>query len=107
MKSHHQRRSWQPTTGRLHPRDFLPEWLSKPVLIKKKNSKWRVCIDFSNLNETCPKDSFSLPLIELVETTTSHELLNFMDAYSGHNQIKMHPPNKDKTIFSWPEGLSP
>ena len=37
---------------------FYPDWLSNSVLVKKKNGKWRVCIDFTNLNEACPKDSF-------------------------------------------------
>jgi len=49
---------------------FYPDWLSNPVLVKKKNRKWRVCIDFTNLNEACPKDSYPLPRIDqLVEAT--------------------------------------
>ena len=40
---------------------FYPGWLSNPTLVKKKNGKWRVCIDFTNLNEACPNDSFPLP----------------------------------------------
>ena len=44
--------------------------------MKKKNGKWRVCIDFTNLNEACPKDSFPLSRIDkLVEAMMSHELL--------------------------------
>jgi len=63
-------------------------------LVKKKNGKWRVCIDFTNFNEACPKDNYPLPKIDqLVEVTVGYELLNFMDAYSGYNQIKMHPPD--------------
>jgi len=47
---------------------FYLEWLSNPVLVKKKNEKWRVCIDFTNLNEACPKDSCPHPRIDqLVE----------------------------------------
>jgi len=65
--------------------------------MKKKNSKWRVCIDFTKLNEACSKDSYPLPRIDqLVEAAAGHELLSFMDAYSGYNQIRMHPQMKIK-----------
>ena len=54
---------------------FYPNWLSNPILVKKKNGKWRVCIDFTNLNEACPNSSYPLLRIDqLVEATTSHEL---------------------------------
>ena len=76
---------------------FYPDWLSNPVLVKKKNEKWRLCINFTNLNEACSKDSYPLPRIDqLVEATTGHKLLNFINAYFGYNQIKMHPPMKTK-----------
>jgi len=80
---------------------FYPDWISNPVLVKKKNRKWRVRIDFTNLiNKVCPKDSYLLPRInQIVETTVDHELLSFMDTYSSYNQIKMHPPDKDKITF--------
>ena len=79
---------------------LYPEWLANPVLVKKKNGKWRVCIDFTNLNEACPKDSFPLSRIDqTVDAMARNELLSFMDAYSGYNQIKMHPPDEDKTAF--------
>ena len=37
---------------------FYLEWLANTVVVKKKNGKWRVCVDFTDLNKTCPKDSF-------------------------------------------------
>ncbi|XXG47635.1 hypothetical protein AAC387_Pa02g2248 [Persea americana] len=40
-----------------------PEWLANTVVVKKKNEKWRVCVDFTDLNKACPKDSFPLPKI--------------------------------------------
>ncbi|KAL5582998.1 hypothetical protein UlMin_015440 [Ulmus minor] len=68
-----------------------PDWIANVVLVKKANGNWRVCIDFTDLNRACPKDSFPLPRIDqLVDATTGHELLSFMDAYSGYNQIRMH-----------------
>ena len=65
---------------------FYPSWLENPVLIKKPNGKWRTCVDFIDLNKACLKNSFPLPRIDqLVDTTSGHALLSFMDAYSGYN----------------------
>ncbi|KAK0571374.1 hypothetical protein LWI29_014859 [Acer saccharum] len=83
-----------------------PEWVANVVLVKKKNKQWRMCIDFTDLNKACPKDSFSLPRIDqLVDVTAGHETLSFMDAYSGYNQIKMHKPDEEKTAFTTDQGL--
>ena len=72
----------------------------------KKEEKWRVCVDFTDLNKACPKDSFSLPKIDLIVNATSkHELLNFMDAFSGYHQIKRHSPDIEKTSFITKRGL--
>jgi hypothetical protein len=43
---------------------FHPEWLANPVLVKKKNNKWRMCVDYTSLNKACPKDPFPLPHID-------------------------------------------
>ncbi|XP_070049543.1 uncharacterized protein [Nicotiana tomentosiformis] len=67
-----------------------PKWVANVVMVKKKNGKWRMCADFTDLNKACPKDSFSLPYIDqLIDATAGHELLSFLDAYSGYNQILM------------------
>ena len=59
-------------------------------MVKKANGKWRMCVDFKDLNRACPKDSFPLPRIDqLVDSTTRHKLITFMDAFSGYNQIRM------------------
>ncbi|KAF8081582.1 hypothetical protein N665_0877s0001 [Sinapis alba] len=77
-----------------------PDWFANPVVVKKKNGKWRVCIDFTDLNKACPEDSFPLPHIDhMVESTSGNELLSFMDAFSGYNQIMMHPDDPEKTSF--------
>ncbi|KAG7583777.1 Reverse transcriptase domain [Arabidopsis suecica] len=77
-----------------------PEWLANPVVVKKKNGKWRVCVDFTDLNKACPKDSYPLPHIDrLVEATAGNDLLSFMDAFSGYNQILMHKDDQEKTSF--------
>ena len=70
---------------------YYPEWLANVVVVKKSNGKWRMCVDFTDLNRTCPKDSFPLPRIDqLVDSTTGHELLTFMDDFLGYNQIRMN-----------------
>ncbi|KAL5554003.1 hypothetical protein UlMin_041404 [Ulmus minor] len=83
-----------------------PEWIANVVLVKKANGNWRVCVDFTDLNKACPKDSFPLPRIDqLVDATAGHELLSFMDAYSGYNQIRMHQPDQEHTAFLTDQGL--
>ena len=82
-----------------------PEWLANVVLVKKANGKWRLCIDFTEINRACSKDSFPLPRIDLiVDATTDHELLSFMDAFSGYNQISMDPSDQEKTSFVTGQG---
>ena len=82
-----------------------PDWLANVVLVKKANGKWKLCIHFTNINRVCPKDSFPLPQINLiVDTTVGHELLSFMDAFSGYNQIKMDPNDQEKTSFVTGQG---
>ena len=69
-----------------------PEWLANIVMVKIPNKKWRIYINYTDLNKACSKDSFPLPRIDqLVNATARHELLSFMDAYSGYNQIRMCP----------------
>jgi hypothetical protein len=65
---------------------YYPDWLANVVLVKKSNSKWRMCMDFTDLNKAYPKDSFPLPRIDvLVDSTSGYELLSFMDAFFGYN----------------------
>ena len=65
-----------------------------------------MCVDFTDLNKACPKDSFPLPRIDqLVESTAEHKLLTFMNAFSGYNQIKMAEEDQEKTAFITSQGL--
>ena len=74
--------------------------------MKKANGKWRMGVDFTDLNKTCPKDSFPLPRIDqLVDSTAGHKLLTFMDAFSGYSQIKMGDEDQEKTAFITSQGL--
>ena len=82
-----------------------PKWLANVVLVKKANDKWWLCIDFIDINRACPKDSFPLPRIDLiVDATAGHELLSFMDTFSGYNQISMDPSDQEKTSFVTGQG---
>ena len=79
---------------------YYPKWLANIVMVKKSNGKWRMCVDFTDLNNTCPEDSFPLPRIDqLVDSIASHELLTFMDAFLGYNQILMKEEDQEKTMF--------
>ncbi|KAJ9542676.1 hypothetical protein OSB04_029182 [Centaurea solstitialis] len=92
-------------TGKIREVKY-PEWLANMVVVQKKNGKWRVCIDFTNLNKACPKDPFPLPHIDaMVNATAGHELLTFMDSYSGYNQILMHTDDQKKTAFMTDKGI--
>ena len=83
-----------------------PDWLSNVVVVKKKNGKWKVCINFTNLNKACPKDSFPLPKIDqLVDATTSYERMSFLDAYLGYNQIRMHEADRIHVAFVTERGI--
>ncbi|XP_015955674.1 uncharacterized protein LOC107480066 [Arachis duranensis] len=75
-------------------------WLANVVMVKKSNGKWRMCVDFTDLNKACPKDAYPLPCIDnLVDNSCGFGSLSFMDAYSGYNQILMHPSDQEKTAF--------
>ncbi|XP_057443878.1 uncharacterized protein LOC130736035 [Lotus japonicus] len=77
-----------------------PTWLVKVVMVRKANGKWRMCTDYTSLNKVCPKDSYPLPNVDkLVDGASENELLSLMDAYSGYNQIMMHPLYEESTAF--------
>ncbi|CAL9017943.1 unnamed protein product [Prunus brigantina] len=77
-----------------------PVWLANSVMVRKAKGGWRMCQDYTDLNKACPKDSFPLPRIDqLVDATVGHELLSFMDAYSGYNHIFMDPADSEHTAF--------
>nr|AAN09865.1 putative polyprotein [Oryza sativa Japonica Group] len=83
-----------------------PEWLANPVMVRKANGKWRICVDFTDLNKACPKDHFPLPRIDqLVDSTAGCELLSFLDAYSGYHQISIAKEDEEKIAFITPFGV--
>jgi len=75
-------------------------WLANVVMVKKGSSKWRICVDYTDLNKACSKDTYLLPNIDrLVDGTSGHKMLSFLDAYSGYNQIWMYPPDEEAKTF--------
>jgi hypothetical protein len=73
--------------------------------VKKVNGKWKMCIDFIDLNKACPKDEFPLPRIDsLVDAAATSELMSLLDCYSGYHQIWMKKEDEPKTSFITPSG---
>ena len=65
---------------------YYPDWLADVVMVKKASGKWKMCVDFTDLNKACPKDSYPLPWVDvLVDSTAQHQLLSYMDTFSGYN----------------------
>ena len=83
-----------------------PDWLANPILVKKKNGKMRMCVDYTSLNKACPNVPFQLPRIDqIVDSTAGCETLSFLDAYSGYHQIKMKESDQLATSFIMPFGM--
>ena len=84
---------------------FYPNWLANTVVVKKKNGKWLVCVDFTDLNKVCPKDPFPIPRIDqLVDATVGHPQIIFLDAFQGYHQIPLSLSDQEKTAFCAPNG---
>ncbi|GAA0143525.1 hypothetical protein LIER_04191 [Lithospermum erythrorhizon] len=83
---------------------LYPTCLSNIIPIRKKNGHIKVCVDFKDLYRACPKDDFPLPIPELmIDATTGHEALTFMDGSSAYNQIRMAPADEELTAFLTPK----
>lgn len=81
------------------------KWVSPLVMVPNKNGKWRVCVDFRELNRVTLRDYFPLPFIDQVlDTLSGKQYFSFLDGYSGYNQIKMELEDQEKTTFTFPWG---
>jgi hypothetical protein len=79
------------------------EWISSVVPVQKKNGRWRLCVDFRDLNRATPKDEYPMPIVEtLINAATGYKILSFMDGNAGYNQIFMAPEDIHKTAFRVP-----
>ncbi|XP_021971565.1 uncharacterized protein LOC110866728 [Helianthus annuus] len=72
-------------------------WVSNPVMVKKPDRTWRMCIDFKDLNKACPKDAYPLPEIDFKVDSLVPYNKCFLDAYKGYHQIKMSKEDEEKT----------
>jgi hypothetical protein len=82
-----------------------PQWLVNVVMLRKKNGKWRMCMDFIDLNKCCPKDDFPLARIDkIVDSTTSYEMMALLDCFFGYHQIWLRKEDEEETSFITPFG---
>jgi len=76
-------------------------WSFPVILIKKKNGKWRLCVDYWRLNDMTIKDAYALPFIdELLESVHGARFFSALDLFSGYYQISVNPKDKKKTSFT-------
>jgi hypothetical protein len=81
------------------------QWVSPLVIVPKKNGKWRICVDFQELNKSTHRDYFPLPYIDQVlDTLSGKKYFSFLDGFSGYNQIKIAPEDQENTTFTCPWG---
>ena len=86
---------------------FYPEWLVNTMVVKKKNEKWQVCVDFTDLNKACLKDPFPIPRIDqLVNAIVGHPQMSFIDAFQRYHQIPLALGNQEKTFLLHPLGIT-
>ncbi|GKA58147.1 reverse transcriptase domain-containing protein [Tanacetum coccineum] len=82
------------------------DWLSNPVMVKKHDGNWRMCVDFMDLNKSCLKDCYPLPEIDWkVESLCGYPFKCFLDAYKGYHQIQMVEEDEEKTAFHTSQGI--
>lgn len=84
---------------------FDSEWVSPLVIVPNKGVKWRVCVDYRELNTTTTKDHFPFSFIDQVlDSLARKKYFSFLDGFSGYNQIKIVLEDQDKTKFACPWG---
>ncbi|GKB12021.1 reverse transcriptase domain-containing protein [Tanacetum coccineum] len=82
------------------------DWLSNPVMVKKHDNSWRMCVDFKDLNKACPKDGYPLSEINWkVESLCGYPFKCILDAYKGYHQIQMANEDEEKTAFITSQGI--
>ncbi|GJV46453.1 reverse transcriptase domain-containing protein [Tanacetum coccineum] len=85
---------------------YYHSWLSNPVMVKKHDDSWRMCVDFKDLKKACPKDGYPLPEIDWnVESLCGLPFKCFLDAYKGYHQINIAKEDEEKTTFITSQGV--
>nr|GEX60426.1 reverse transcriptase domain-containing protein [Tanacetum cinerariifolium] len=86
---------------------YYHNWLSNPVMVKKHDGSWRMCVDFTDLNKACPQDCYPLPEIDWkVESLCGYPFKCFLDAYKGYHQIQLTAADEEKTAFHTGQGCT-
>ncbi|GJY54159.1 reverse transcriptase domain-containing protein [Tanacetum coccineum] len=81
-------------------------WVSNPMVVKKDNGKWKLRVDFTNINKSCIREPHPLPTAEQkVEGLHKYRLKCFLDAYKRYHQIPIAEEDKEKTAFFTREGI--
>jgi hypothetical protein len=84
---------------------MYPKWLANTVPVKKKNGKWRMCIDFTDLNKATPKDNYPLPRMDqVVDSEANAAVMSLLDCFSRYHQCWMAKEDEEKTSFITPFG---
>jgi hypothetical protein len=82
-----------------------PQWLANIVMVCKKNGKWRMCTDFTDLNKCCPNDDFPLTRInQIVDSAADYDIMAMLDYFLGYHQIWLRREDEEKTSFITPFG---
>ncbi|GJZ82179.1 reverse transcriptase domain-containing protein [Tanacetum coccineum] len=85
---------------------YYHDWLSNPVMVKKHDSSWRMCVDFMDLNKACPQDCYPLPEFDWkVKSLCGYPFKCFLNAYKGYHQIQMAKSDEEKTAFHTIQGV--
>jgi hypothetical protein len=84
---------------------MYPKWLANTVSVKKKNGKWRMCIDFTDLNKATPKDNYPLPRMDqVIDSVASAAIMSLLDCFSGYHHCCMAKEDEGKNSFITPFG---
>ena len=79
------------------------KYISNLVVVRKKNREIGLCVDFRNLNKCSKKDNYPLPKMEhLLQRVSGASVMSFLDGFFGYNQVRVHPNDQEKTVFTTP-----
>ncbi|GKF61204.1 reverse transcriptase domain-containing protein, partial [Tanacetum coccineum] len=85
---------------------YYHDWLSNPVMVKKHDGSWTMCMEFTDLNKAYPQDCYPLPEIDWkVESLCGYPSKCLLDAYKGYHQIQMAESDEEKTTFHTGQGV--
>jgi hypothetical protein len=76
-----------------------PQWLDSVVMVRKKNEKWQMCTEFTDLNKCCPKDDFPLARIDqIVDSMAGYDIMALLDCFSGYHQVWLRKEDEKRPV---------